>query len=45
MKQASWLSLAQSLRLKTNKIAAFDDILLEPLYGIANIRKGKETNL
>ena len=35
----------RGIRTSLENFAAFDDILLYPLYGIANIRKGKETNL
>ena len=35
----------RGIRTSLENFAAFDDILLYPLYGIANIRKGKETTL
>lgn len=38
-------NLTRGIRTSMENFAAYDDILLYPLYGIANIRKGKETNL
>ena len=37
-------NLTRGIRTSMENFAAYDDILLYPLYGIANIREKKETN-